>query len=46
MNERAVLLDGILNIHATPDQGTIIEVSIPLPSVRDLQPQRKNELAV
>src|SRR6266853_4151202 len=46
MNERAVLLDGILNIHATPDQGTIIEVSIPLPSVRELQPQRKNELAV
>jgi two-component system, NarL family, sensor histidine kinase UhpB len=46
MNERAVLLDGILNIHATPDQGTIIEVSIPLSSVRDLQPQRKNELAV
>ena len=46
MNERAVLLDGILNIHATADQGTIIEVSIPLSSVRDLQPQRKNELAV
>lgn len=46
MNERAVLLDGILNIHATPDQGTIIEVSIPLSSVRDLLPQRKNELAV
>src|SRR6266849_3821229 len=46
MNERAVLLDGILNIHATPDQGTIIEVSIPLPSVRELQPQRKNELVV
>jgi two-component system, NarL family, sensor histidine kinase UhpB len=46
MNERAVLLDGILNIHATPEQGTIIEVSIPLPSVRTLEPQRKNELAV
>jgi two-component system sensor histidine kinase UhpB len=46
MQERAVLLDGVLNIHATPEQGTIIEVSIPLPSVRDTQPQRKNKLAV
>src|SRR3989440_1766109 len=34
MNERAVLLDGTLNIHSTPERGTIIEVSIPLPSVR------------
>jgi len=46
MNERAVLLDGILTIHASPEQGTIIEVSIPLPSVRDQQPHRKNKLAV
>src|SRR6266853_232557 len=46
MNERAVLLDGTLNIHSTSGRGTIIEVSIPLPSVRELQPQRKNELAV
>jgi two-component system sensor histidine kinase UhpB len=46
MNERAVLLDGTLNIHATSEQGTIIEVSIPLLSVRDLQPQRRNELVV
>jgi two-component system sensor histidine kinase UhpB len=46
MNERAVLLDGTLNIHSTPERGTIIEVSIPLPSVRALQPQKRNELAV
>ncbi len=44
MNERAVLLDGTLNIHSTPGQGTVIEVTIPLPSVRTLQSQ--NELAV
>jgi two-component system, NarL family, sensor histidine kinase UhpB len=46
MNERAVLLDGILNIHSAPGQGTIIEVSIPLRSVRTLQPQKINKLAV
>src|SRR6266571_7295525 len=46
MNERAVLLDGTLNIHSTSERGTIIEVSIPLPSVSTLQPQRGNELAV
>ncbi len=46
MNERAVLLDGTLNIHSTSKQGTIIEVSIPLSSVRTLQPQKRNELAV
>ena len=46
MHERAVLLDGTLNIHSTSDRGTIIEVSIPLPSVSTLQPQRGNELAV
>src|SRR3989454_9818999 len=46
MNERAVLLDGTLNIHSTFERGTIIEVSIPLPSMRTLQPQKRNELAV
>src|SRR5436305_5789259 len=46
MNERAVLLDGTLNIHSTSERGTIIEVSIPLPSGRTLQPQNRNELAV
>ena len=46
MHERAVLLDGTLNIHSTSERGTIIEVSIPLPSVSTLQPQRGNELAV
>jgi two-component system, NarL family, sensor histidine kinase UhpB len=46
MNERAVLLNGTLNIHSTSGQGTIIEVSIPLPSVKTLQPQKRNELAV
>ena len=46
MNERAVLLNGTLNIHSTSGRGTIIEVSIPLPSVRTLHPQKSNELAV
>jgi len=46
MNERAVLLDGTLNIHSTLGRGTIIEVSIPLPAMRTLQPQKINELAV
>ena len=46
MHERAVLLDGTLNIHSTSERGTIIEVSIPLPSVSTLQPQKGNELAV
>jgi two-component system, NarL family, sensor histidine kinase UhpB len=46
MSERAVLLDGILNIHASPEQGTIIEASIPLPTVRDSAPERRNELVV
>ena len=46
MHERAVLLDGTLSIHSTSERGTIIEVSIPLPSVSTLQPQKGNELAV
>lgn len=46
MNERAVLLDGMLNIHSAPGQGTLIEVSIPLPSIRTQQSQTRNELAV
>jgi len=46
MHERAVLLDGTLSIHSTSERGTIIEVSIPLPSVSNLQPQKGNELAV
>jgi len=46
MNERAVLLDGTLNIHSTSGRGTIIEVSIPLSSVRTLTLQNRNELAV
>jgi two-component system, NarL family, sensor histidine kinase UhpB len=45
MNERAVLLDGTLNIHTTK-QGTIIEASLPLPPVRNVHPHRKNELPV
>lgn len=46
MNERAVLLDGTLTIQSISGRGTIIEVSIPLPSVSTLQPQKRNELAV
>jgi len=46
MHERAVLLDGTLNIHSVPGQGTTIEVSIPLLSAGSLSPQTTNELAV
>jgi len=46
MNERAVLLDGTLTIQSISGRGTIIEVSIPLPSVSTLQPQKRNQLAV
>jgi len=46
MNERAVLLDGTLHIHSISERGTIIEASIPLPSVRTLPAQNRNELAV
>ena len=46
MNERAVLLDGTLNIYSTTGRGTIIEVNIPLPPVSELQPKTFNELAV
>ncbi|MGZ3615670.1 MAG: ATP-binding protein [Ktedonobacteraceae bacterium] len=46
MNERAVLLDGTLTIHSTPGRGTLIEVSIPLPSTRTQLPEKINELAV
>ena len=46
MHERAVLLDGTLDIHSVPGQGTTIEVSIPLSSTGASQPQTKNELVV
>ena len=46
MHERAVLLDGTLDIHSVPGKGTTIEVSIPLPPASSPQPQTKNELAV
>ncbi len=46
MNERAVLLNGTLNIHSAPERGTIIEVSIPLPSGRTLPSEKINEMAI
>ncbi len=46
MHERAVLLDGTLDIHSVPGQGTTIEVNIPLPSTGSWQPQTKSELVV
>ncbi len=46
MHERAVLLDGTLDIHSVPGQGTTIEVNIPLPSTGLWQPQKKSELVV
>src|SRR5216684_5815215 len=44
MHERAVLLDGTLDVHSVPGQGTTIEVNIPLPSTGLWQPQKKSEL--
>ncbi len=46
MHERAVLLDGTLDVHSVPGQGTTIEVNIPLPSTGLWQPQKKSELVV
>jgi len=46
MQERAVLLDGKLNIHSVPGQGTTVEVSVPLPSAGLLSSRITNELVV
>lgn len=45
MQERAVLLDGVLTIHSTPNQGTKVEVCIPLPSSGEWHRQTTGELA-
>ena len=46
MNERAILLDGLLNIHSTPGHGTTVEVRIPLLSKEPLRTQKSSELIV
>ena len=46
MHERAVLLDGKLDIHTVPGQGTTIQVSIPLPATASSKLQTGSELVV
>src|SRR5947209_15731862 len=45
MQERAVLLDGVLTIHSTPRQGTKVEARIPLPAKGEWHRQSTGELA-
>ena len=45
MQERAVLLDGMLTIHSTPRHGTKVEACIPLPSTGEWRRQTIGELA-
>jgi nitrate/nitrite-specific signal transduction histidine kinase len=45
MQERAVLLDGVLTIHSIPRQGTKVEAHIPLPSTGEWHRQTTGELA-
>jgi two-component system sensor histidine kinase UhpB len=46
MQERAVLLDGILTIHSTRGHGAQVEVRIPLPSTGEWRRPTTDELAV
>lgn len=44
MQERAVLLNGILTIHSVPGQGTTVQVSIPLPFARRVEASSQQEI--
>ncbi|HEX7736964.1 MAG TPA: sensor histidine kinase [Ktedonobacteraceae bacterium] len=46
MQERAILLNGELEIHTAPGQGTRVEIRIPLPEKRANAPKQKSELAL
>ncbi len=46
MNERAILLDGTLDIHSTPGYGTTVEVRIPILSKKPVRTQKTSELIV
>jgi signal transduction histidine kinase len=46
MQERAVLLNGNLDLHTAPGQGTRVEVRIPLPAGRAAKLKKSNELAI
>jgi two-component system sensor histidine kinase UhpB len=46
MQERAVLLNGKLDLHTAPGQGTRVEVQIPLPEGRAAKLKKSNELAI
>lgn len=45
MQERAVLLDGVLTIHSAPRQGTKVEARIPLPSNGEWHSHTTGEMA-
>ena len=45
MQERAVLLNGEMEFHTAPDQGTTVEVRIPLPKERISEKKALGELA-
>jgi len=46
MHERAVLLDGTLDIQSVPGQGTTIQVGIPLSATGSSKPRASSELVV
>ena len=46
MQERAVLLDGLLNISSVPGKGTAVEVSIPFAFAERRAAQHIDELAI
>lgn len=46
MQERAVLLNGELEIHTSPGHGTRVEICIPLPKERTARSKKNNELAL
>lgn len=46
MQERAVLLNGKLDIHSAPGQGTRVEIRIPLPREHTIEQKKSSELAL
>lgn len=46
MRERAILLNGRLEIHSAPGQGTRVEIAIPLPEGHNRATRRSSELTI
>jgi two-component system sensor histidine kinase UhpB len=46
MQERAILLSGLVEIHTAPGQGTRVEIRIPLPEGRAAEQKQSGELAL